>query len=100
MLFKGPETAAHYPHPALRRFWDLDLLVPDAGATQRSLLKAGFREVGDPALYADIHHLRPLTLPGLPLAVEVHDRPKWADGLRPPGYGGSPAGSARLRDRG
>jgi hypothetical protein len=42
-------------------------------------------EVGDPELFYGIHHLRPLTLPGLPLAVEIHHTPKWPHGLqRPP----------------
>ena len=44
---------------------------------QRALLAAGFVEIGDPALYEDIHHLRPLALPELPLSIEVHMRPKW-----------------------
>src|SRR4051794_30526645 len=30
VLFKGPEVAALYPAPALRSYWDLDLLVADA----------------------------------------------------------------------
>jgi len=84
VLMKGPEVAALYPDPAARTFRDLDLLVPDAEATQRQLLAAGFEVTGDPALYEDIHHLRPLVWPGLPLIVEIHRRPKWVDGLVPP----------------
>lgn len=81
---KGPAVAARFPDPALRSFGDLDLLVANAADAQASLLAAGFEEVGDPALYVDIHHLRPLCWPGLPLVVEIHSRPKWPEGLKPP----------------
>ena len=84
VLFKGPQIARLYPDRALRSFRDLDLLVADAHATQRGLLAAGFREVGDPDLYERIHHLRPLHWPGLPLIVEIHHSPKWVDGLDAP----------------
>jgi hypothetical protein len=84
VVMKGPELAARYPEPALRPYADLDLLVPDADRTQRALLAAGFRPVGDPDLYRDIHHLRPLHSPSFPLYVEVHSRPKWLDGRAPP----------------
>lgn len=83
-VMKGPELAARYPSPQTRAYSDLDLLVDDAAEAQKALLAAGFRPVGDPRLYVDIHHLRPLVAPGLALAVEVHDRPKWIDGLEPP----------------
>lgn len=84
VLMKGPEVGARYPNPAVRPFRDLDLLVADAPAVQRQLLDAGFEPVGDPRLYVDIHHLRPLYWPGLPLIVEIHDRPKWIDHAQPP----------------
>lgn len=84
VLFKGPEVAARYPDRALRRFKDLDVLVADAPAVQEALLAAGFRPIGDPEQYRDLHHLRPLVFPGLPLAVEVHAAPKWLPGLSPP----------------
>ena len=84
VLMKGPEIALLYPAPHLRAYGDIDLLVDDAQRAQRALIAAGFRPVGDPRLYVDIHHLRPLLAPGLALAVEVHDRPKWPDGERPP----------------
>jgi hypothetical protein len=84
LLIKGPEVAARYPDPTLRLFGDVDLLTPDADAAQAALLAAGFVEIGDPQLYIDIHHLRPLELPGLPLVVEVHSRPKWVAGLPAP----------------
>lgn len=84
LLVKGPEVARLYPDPALRCFRDLDILVPDAPATQGQLLAAGFQETGDPSLYERIHHLRPLFCPGLPLLVEVHSSPKWIASLDPP----------------
>jgi putative nucleotidyltransferase-like protein len=67
----------------LRPYGDLDLLVPDARAVHRALRDAGFREVLDPALFVDIHHLRPLQLPPFPVLVEVHSTPKWVDRLQP-----------------
>jgi hypothetical protein len=84
VLMKGPEAGALYPNPAARPFRDLDLLVADAPAVQRQLLSAGFELVGDPRLYVDIHHLRPVYWPGLPLIVEIHDRPKWIASSAPP----------------
>jgi hypothetical protein len=84
VLIKGPELAARYPDPSLRPFGDLDLLVPDPHAARRALLGAGFVESGDPDLYRDIHHLRPLAWPELPLLVELHRVPKWPDRLTPP----------------
>jgi Uncharacterised nucleotidyltransferase len=87
LLIKGPDVARYYPDPVMRPFGDLDLIVPDSTVTQRQLLDAGFEEVGDPARYEDIHHLRPVASPGLPLAVEVHHAVKWVDGLRPPTAG-------------
>ncbi len=84
ITLKGPEVAARYPDPALRSFGDIDLLAADAETAQAALLAAGFVEVGDPAIYLGIHHLRPLCWPGLPLAVEIHSRPKWPGGSQPP----------------
>lgn len=84
LVLKGPEVARWYPAPALRPFDDVDVLAADAPDTQRTLLGAGFVEVGDPRLYTGIHHLRPLHLPGFPLVVEVHERPKWVEGLPAP----------------
>lgn len=84
VLIKGPEAAAYYPDPALRPFRDLDLLVPDAAAVQRALLSAGFELTGDEELYRDIHHLRPVVWPQMPFVIEVHERPKWVDGLSAP----------------
>jgi hypothetical protein len=84
LVVKGPEVALDYPAPGLRPFWDLDVLTADARGAQAALLAAGFEEVGDPALYEDIHHLRPLWWPGLALCVELHERPKWPEGMTPP----------------
>jgi hypothetical protein len=83
VLFKGPEVGLRYPGRS-RWFGDVDLLVPDAAAVHRELQQGGFVEVGDPALYVDIHHLRPLQWPSLPLIVEVHSEPKWPERLDPP----------------
>ena len=79
VLLKGPEVAARYPDPALRSYLDLDLLVADPRGAKRALLAAGFVPVGDPRVYEDIHHERPLAAPNLPLHVELHSTPKWPD---------------------
>lgn len=84
LLLKGPEVAARYPDPAMRPFGDLDLLTLDADAIQRALVSAGFQEVGKPEYFVGIHHLRPLSWPGLPLVIEIHARPKWVGGFMPP----------------
>jgi hypothetical protein len=84
VIMKGPEVGARYPDPALRPCRDLDLLVGDAIGAQRALRAAGFAPVGDPQRYEGIHHLRPLMLPGLPVTIEVHSRPKWPDRLPAP----------------
>ncbi len=77
VLVKGPEVALDYGAPGLRSFGDLDLLTDDAEAAQAALIAAGFQEVFEPEIYADIHHLRPLWWPGLPLVVELHTRANW-----------------------
>jgi hypothetical protein len=84
VLVKGPEVALDYPGPRLRRCRDLDLLTDDPRAAQTALLAAGFVEVGEPGLYVDIHHLRPLWWPGLPLVIELHSEPKWPARLSAP----------------
>jgi Uncharacterised nucleotidyltransferase len=84
VLMKGLEVGAHYPDSSLRPFRDLDLLVDDAALAQQELIDAGFEPTGDERLYVNIHHLRPLRWPGLPLVVEIHDRPKWLDWQTPP----------------
>ena len=83
IVFKGPEVGLRYPGRS-RWFGDLDLLVPDAEAVHSELRRSGFVEVGDPSLYVDIHHLRPLQWRALPLVVEVHSEPKWPQRLPPP----------------
>lgn len=84
LLLKGPEVAGRYPDPALRRFRDLDLLVDNAEGAYEALRAAGFEPVGNPDLYVDIHHLRPLALPDLPVPIELHSRPKWIDQVPAP----------------
>lgn len=83
LVFKGPEVARLYPGRA-RSFVDVDLLAPDAEFVHRALLAAGFVEVGDPELFRNHHHLRPLKWPALALKVEIHSRPMWPDSARPP----------------
>jgi hypothetical protein len=84
VIMKGPEVGARYPDPALRPCHDLDLLVGDPIGAQRALRAAGFVPTGDAQRYEGIHHLRPLLLPGLPVTIEIHSRPKWPDGLPAP----------------
>jgi hypothetical protein len=84
VLFKGAEVALDYPAPLLRRFCDLDLITDDAESAQAALIAAGFEEVDDPEIYRDIHHLRPLWWPGLPLVVELHMRANWPAGIPGP----------------
>jgi hypothetical protein len=85
VLMKGLEVARRYPSPTLRPFRDVDLLVDHAEEAQRALIAAGFTPVGiaDRA-YRDRHHLRPLTLPGLPVLLELHRRPVWISWAPPP----------------
>lgn len=80
LLTKGYELALRYPEPWLRPFSDVDLLVDDSAAAQEALLAAGFVEVGDPEIFEDIHHLRPLWRPGSTLVIELHHALKWPDG--------------------
>jgi hypothetical protein len=84
VVMKGPEVALDYGAPGLRSFGDLDLLTDDADAAQAALIAAGFQEVFDPEVYDDIHHLRPLWWPGLPLVVELHSRANWPAGIPGP----------------
>jgi hypothetical protein len=81
---KGYEVAMRFPNPVTRPFVDVDLLADDAVRAHQALRSAGFVEIGDPDLYLEIHHLRPLSLPELTLPVELHLRPKWPVGLKPP----------------
>ena len=86
LLFKGPEVAVLYPGGA-RLYKDVDLLASDALATQEALLAAGFVELEDEEEFEGIHHLAPLGWPGLPLKLEIHERPKWPRGLPLPPLG-------------
>jgi hypothetical protein len=83
IVMKGPEVARNWPAPRLRPWKDLDLLAEDAPAVQAALLDAGFKELGPPLDYSDSHHLRPLAFPSMPIAIEVHRRPKWPHGRAP-----------------
>lgn len=85
VLLKGPEVAASYPDPLLRPFVDLDLLVPDGADAYRKLEEAGFKPMDTWAPHVRDFHLRPLVLPGFPLRIELHTRPRWIDGLPLPG---------------
>ena len=63
--------------------------------TQAELLAAGFVPTGDAEFYAAVdHHLQPLRSPRFPIDLEIHDRPKWVDGLDPPAFGELAAGAA------
>jgi hypothetical protein len=83
VLMKGAELAARWPDAHLRPTSDIDLLAGDADDAQAALLASGFVEVDDPQIYGDLHHACPLSLPGLPLTVEVHRRPHWCGGVPP-----------------
>jgi hypothetical protein len=83
VLVKGIEVARLYPGSA-RVFGDVDLIAGDADAAHRSLVAAGYREVDDPALFLEHHHLRPLKAPEVGLRVEIHSVPLWPHGARPP----------------
>ena len=77
VLMKGPEVALDYGATGLRSYGDLDFLTDDAEAAQAALIAAGFEEVFESWIYEDIHHLRPLWWPGLPLVIELHTRANW-----------------------
>lgn len=83
-LIKGYEVAVRYPEPLTRPFVDIDLLAEDAAEAHDALRAAGFVEIGDPERYVEIHHLRPLAMPGLTVPVEIHHKPKWPHGMQPP----------------
>ena len=87
LLTKGYELAIRYPEPWLRPFSDVDLLVDDSAEAQRALLAAGFVEVGEPSIFEDIHHLRPLWRPGSTLVIELHHELKWPERHRRPSTG-------------
>jgi hypothetical protein len=93
VLMKGPEVALDYGARGLRSFGDLDLLADDAPAAQAALIAAGFQEVFEPAIYEDIHHLRPLWWPGLPLVVELHTEANWPAAIPGPTAGELLAGA-------
>lgn len=85
LVFKGPETAAHYLDAGLRPFVDVDLLVPDPETTHRLLLEAGFVSFGNEQEYYDgLHHVQPVRWSRLPLSLELHHHPNWIGWTSPP----------------
>jgi transposase-like protein len=84
VLIKGPEVALDYGTTGLRSYGDLDFLTDDAAAAQAALIAAGFQEVFDEEIYEDIHHLRPLWWPGLPLVIELHTEVNWPERIPGP----------------
>ena len=62
----------------------ISTLVENPAEAQAQLIAAGFEEVDDLLRFQDIHHLRPLWWPGLPLGVELHSRPNWPIDLPSP----------------
>jgi hypothetical protein len=81
LLIKGPEIAAAYPHPNLRSYGDLDILVADSGKAKSALLARGFEEVND---YQFAHTQRPLRWPGCPVLIELHHMLPWLTWMNTP----------------
>jgi len=81
VLIKGPEVAAHYPHPVLRAYGDIDILVPNATTAQARLLAAGFTEID---AYEVPHTERPLGWPAFPLTIELHRTLPWLPAMCQP----------------
>lgn len=82
VLLKGPIVAARYPDPALRPSGDIDLLVPDAVAAERTLREAGFELAEGEETSARQPHRPPLRWPTSPLRVEIHHSlpvPGWSN---------------------
>lgn len=77
ILFKGADLAARFPDPKTRPYGDLDILVPDAKAAHRAMLRAGFEIADDEINHLDSHNLVPLRWPGSPLPIEVHQSLHW-----------------------
>ena len=84
VMHKGPELSLDYPGLRLRRFCDLDLLTDDPAGAQAALLAAGFVEARQEESDGVIQHVCPLRWPGLPLTVELHSQPNWANGVPAP----------------
>ncbi len=81
VLLKGPIVAARYPDPALRPSGDIDLLVPDAAAAERTLRESGFELAEGEQTSARQPHRPPLRWPTSPLRVEIHHSlpvPEWS----------------------
>jgi hypothetical protein len=84
------DVAARYPHPSLRQFGDIDVLVPDPVLVQRALLEAGWRTKLTPGFHVEperngsVHQLAPIVYEGTSLPLEVHRRPNWPTWAQPP----------------
>ena len=87
IVFKGPEVAARYPGRA-RRYADLDLLVPDRGASdalQAALLARGFELVPwEDDAPSEARHQHRLEWPGSGLPLEIHHALGFPTGVTPP----------------
>jgi hypothetical protein len=77
VVLKGPELARRYPEEGIRPYRDLDLLAAEPREVQQALLADGWQRLRDEDVREDLQHDDPLIVPGLPLPVEVHRRPKW-----------------------
>jgi hypothetical protein len=89
LLLKGPEVAARYPELGLRDLTDVDILVADTDAMERSFSNAGWLEYTGPGelrWYDELHHAHPFVLPGSSLPIEPHRRPNWPIWGRAPGF--------------
>jgi hypothetical protein len=78
IVVKGPAVAAHYPHPEVRDYGDLDLLVKPGhlGQAEGALLGFGYRpyETEQRTLEHGFRHLSPMMLADGHFPVEVHWR--------------------------
>ena len=77
IVVKGPALAAFYPHPALRSFGDLDLLVSPEylELAAEALVGLGYRDTVSTAWEPKSHHHRPPMVSGdSRFVVELHHR--------------------------
>ena len=76
LVVKGPAAGAFYPHPAMRTYGDLDVLVPEdrLGAAEAALNGLGYRAVKPQAWMLDHYHHLALAGDDDQLVVEVHWR--------------------------
>lgn len=76
LVVKGAAAGAFYPHPALRTYGDLDVLVPDekVRAAETALNGLGYRAVKPQEWMLDHYHHLALAGDGNQLVVEIHWR--------------------------